>query len=242
MTIKQKVVAAPASRLKFISDEQTYKADAYIALSSRFASKTEFEIFYSSLSDDVTKDRFLRVATLYLFLVKKGEWRVDVPRSNPVIDYFTNSFKLVALLSLIESLSEHEHKDFYQWLCGSEQKSAFPIADRAALSKLNALHKAQHGSIRRCKAFFESMPTDQKATLCKAVQLGGKHIESVSEIAAYLYDLRSKFAHEGQFVLGITNGTAISNYRGKRIVSRMSMTKLLEAFEIGLVEHFSRAR
>jgi len=96
------------------------------ALSSQFRDASAFDAFYAALTDE-QKDEFLRVGSSYLFLVKQGNWHVEVEGSNPVIDYFTNSFKLVSLFSLIESLSSEKHRDFYEWL-GHVGEEIFPIS------------------------------------------------------------------------------------------------------------------
>ncbi|MFZ1803887.1 MAG: hypothetical protein WAU05_08180, partial [Nitrospira sp.] len=76
-------------------DDNVYKDDAFLALSSQFKDNREnFESFYSSLKDSELKDEFLRVGSMYLFFVKCGDWHVDVARSKSAIDYLTNSFKL----------------------------------------------------------------------------------------------------------------------------------------------------
>lgn len=55
---------------QYIADEGTYKEDAYLALTSRFVSRDDFEQFYLSLNDSAMKDDFLRAATFYLFFVR----------------------------------------------------------------------------------------------------------------------------------------------------------------------------
>lgn len=99
---------------RYVADENTYKEDAYLALTSRFGSRDDFEQFYMSLGDSITKDEFLRAAAFYLFFVKRGDWHVSIERSNPVIDYITNSLMLIAIFSLIESLSNKQYIDFYR--------------------------------------------------------------------------------------------------------------------------------
>lgn len=223
---------------RYIADEDTYKQDAYLALTSRFDSRDDYERFYSSLSDSATKDEFLRATVFYLFFVKKGDWHVSVERSNPVIGYFTNSFKLVALFSLIESLSDKHHMDFYQWLCKETGESVFPIGNQAALSKLDDRYKDAHGSIRRCKAFFENLPAASQKALCNAIKIGGKPLDSVTKVAEFLYEARSKFVHEAQFVLEVSNVTAFSRKGNKVVQSELSIEVLLETVEEGILAYF----
>ena len=143
-------------RYKYCDDE-VYKDDACRALSSQFKTYQNFESFYASLKDCEAKDEFLRICSSYLFFVKNGDWHVNVPRSNPVIEYFANSFKLVALLAIIESLSDKKNVDFFCWLATKEQNGLFPITDRSQLQKLDDEYKSTYGSIRRCKSFFAKL-------------------------------------------------------------------------------------
>ena len=96
---------------RYLGNEAKFKDYAYRALESRFVDRTGFENFYASLSKE-NKDEFLRVGSFYLFLAKGGDWHVSFLDITP--DYVTNSFKVVAIFALIESLSEEQHQDFYQ--------------------------------------------------------------------------------------------------------------------------------
>lgn len=122
---------------EYVANEQTFKRYAYTALKSLFPNQAEFENFYAGLRDAVVQDEFLRVTSFYLFLVKQGEWQVAVEGSNPVVDYLSNSFKVVALFALIESMSDERHQEFYEWLRSRDNETTFPIPDLISLSRLN---------------------------------------------------------------------------------------------------------
>ncbi len=209
------------------------------AFASQFANGGEFEQFYGALTDE-EKDEFLRIGSSYLFLVKQGDWHVDVEGSNPVIDYFTNSFKLVSLFSLIESLSSEKHQDFYDWLV-HVQEQIYPITDKAALKQLHEKYKATFGSIRRCVAFFHRLPQGRQVELRSSLKIDGAPVKSVKEVAQFLYNLRSKFVHEGEFVLDIAHVPVISRHKNASTVTELSMPTLLAAFEEGVVAHFRNA-
>ena len=209
------------------------------AFASQFTNSGKFEKFYDSLIDE-DKDEFLRIGSLYLFLVKQGDWHVDVEGSDPVIDYFTNSFKLVSLFSLIESLSSEKHQDFYEWL-GHVKEQMYPIIDKAALKRLHEEYKATFGSIRRCVAFFHRLPRERQVELCSSIQTKDAPLKCVTEVAQFLYNLRSKFVHEGKLVLDLSGGTFISRHRNAVTVTQLSLPTLLAVFEEGVVAHFSNA-
>ena len=98
---------------RFVANEADYKKYAYEVLESHFENREEFECFYDSLNKPSIKDEFLRVTAFYRFLVKKGDWHVGdwhvedkgvESKGDTVIDYITNSFKVIALFAIIESL------------------------------------------------------------------------------------------------------------------------------------------
>lgn len=209
------------------------------ALSSRFTDTAAFDAFYVGLTNN-QKDEFLRVASSYLFLVKQGDWHVTVEGSNSIIDYFTNSFKLVSIFSLVESLSAEKHQDFYDWL-GRIEEEIYPITDKAALKALYESYKSTFGSIRRCVTFFERLSSAQQAILCGSIQIDGASLNSVKDVAQFLYNLRSKFVHEGKFVLDIANVPVMSRHKNSNTLTSLSMPKLLEAFEEGVIAYFTRS-
>jgi len=225
---------------QYIADEGTYKEDAYLALTSRFVSRDDFEQFYLSLNDSAMKDDFLRAATFYLFFVKRGDWHVSVERSNPVIDYITNSFKIVGLFSLIESLSCKEYKDFYQWLRTEAGNYVFPIHNQEALSQLNDRYKDEYGSIRRCKAFFENLPRVNQEALCQAIKSNGEPLTSIAEVANLLYMARSEFVHAAEWMLLVGSGIYFSKKGSKKFHADLSMDVLLKSVEEGIIAHFDR--
>ncbi len=220
-------------------DDEVFKDDAYRALSLQFENYQSFETFYSSLTDLETKDEFLRVGSTYLFFVKNGDWHVNVPRSDPVIEYFTNSFKLVAILAIIESLSNKQYVDFFQWLSGKDKKALFPIADKSQLQKLYDEYKSEYGAIRRCKSFFSNLSQSTKDKLCNSININGKPAKTIEKVAELIYQARSDFAHESNSALEIGNWFHYSKKKNEEILwKQLSMSYLQQVFEEGVVRHF----
>jgi len=219
-------------------DNEIYKGDAHQALSSQFPNYQDFESFYSSLADCETKDEFLRVSSSYLFFVKNGDWHVNVSRSIPVIEYFTNSFKTVALLAIIESLSDKKNVDFFEWLSEIEGKSLFPITDKPQLRKLYDEYKSEYGSIRKCKSFFVNLSLPTKDKLQNSILIDGKPADRIEKFAEMIYKVRSKFAHESDAILEISNCYCFSTEKTKEIVWKLPMELLQSSFEEGIVAHF----
>lgn len=225
----------------YTANEDHFKDHAWLAFQSRFTDRHSFEGFYASLCSDL-KSEFLRVASFYLFLVQQGEWNVSVEGSNSVIDYLSNSYKLVAMFALIESLSNEKHQDFYEWLSTSPIEEAFPIQNKDKLAALHVTYKSTYGSIRRCKAFFDRLPHHLQDQLRHSIKIDGNPLSSITKVAEFLYELRSKFVHESSLVLEL-NGRDILSARGRKVVhAKLSINLLLEAFEYGVILYFQDQR
>jgi len=227
---------APIGR--YLRNEAAYKVDAYAVLKPHFSGKRAFEEFYAAIPES-RRNEFLRVCASYRYLAKHGDWKVKVRGVNSVIDYLTNSYKLVTVFSLIESLSDLEHRDFYQWLTAKQRKLSFPIADRRVLEVLYREYKVSYGAIRRCEKFFLHLPLEEQRSLCGSVTLNTKPTTEIKKLAEYLYQLRSKFVHNGELVLEI--GGPIYAVTKKGLVhSTLTVAAVFRAFELGLLAHFRR--
>lgn len=225
--------------LRNLDQENIYKPHAEAVFTDHLGGATQFETFYSGLKDE-DKDLFLGVASKYVFLVKHGDWHVDLEDCNPVIDYLTNSFKLVSLFSLIESLSSEKHEDFYDWL-QKQEDDTFPIPDKPKLKSLYEKYKKAYGSIRRCVRFFERLPAARQAELRSGFKVRGKPVSEIKAVAEFLYNLRSKFVHEGEFVLDIASFPVMSQHKDAETLTDISIPTLLHTFEEGVLAYFRRA-
>lgn len=222
---------------RFYKNEASYLPIAQHALASQFATPQAFADFYAALGTPEQKTEFLRTCTFYYYLVKQGDWVVNAPESNPVIDYFTNSYKLVGIFALIEALSEESHQDFHEWLTQQNTQSTFPIADRAALEDLHIKYKQTFGAIRRCVRFFERLPSPRRDQLCAAVRINGKPMASIKKFAEHLYKRRSEFVHEGHLLVQLSGSS--THVEGKLTVrTEFSMSLLQAVFEEGVLAYF----
>jgi len=222
---------------RYIRSELTFLRYSEEAFGHCFVSPSDFERFYAHLPDDDSKNEFLRVASFYLFLVKKGSW---VAGQGTAIDYLTNSYKLVGIFSLLESLSEQEHQDFFRWLCSSrETDRIFPIESRESLNALFANYNRVHGATNFCVAFFERLSDEQQAELMRGIQVGGKSVSSVKRAVQVLYGLRSRFVHEGTLLVQLSDGPVLSTIKKKTHLFDISLPKVAELFEQALLLHFA---
>jgi hypothetical protein len=223
--------------LRFLDAKDTFVERAYLALKNQFSSRDAFVTYFNAIKDDEQKNLFLRTASFYLFLVKCGDWVVDVPDSDKVIDYFTNTYKYVAIFSLIESLSEEEFIDFYQFLMRRKSQVEFPIPDRATLDGHYDRYKQEYGSIKRCISFFRALSPERQRELLSRFEVKGSE-PTIENLAKYLYEMRSKFLHEAALVLHMSDGISIGMQGGKIVVCNLSIKDAMLFFEEGLIEHF----
>jgi hypothetical protein len=106
------------------------------------------------------------------------------------------------------------------------------------LETLNGDYKGTYGSIRRCVSFFEQLPSPQKKALRHSIKINGEPRASIKKVAQFLYDLRSKFVHEGRLVLEV-DGEKVLSMKDKKVVqTELSLEILLEAFEQGVMLYF----
>lgn len=226
--------------MKYI-DQPEFLDDTYRSLSNMFKSYDEFINYYNSFKEDSVKDEFLRVGTSYLFFVKNGNWHIEVPRSNEVIEYFNNSYKLIGIIGLIESLSEEKYKDFHTWLVMKKNRIEFPIENKEALSKHYQNYKKEHGAIKKCLTFFETLSEFTKNEIYKLIKIDSEDIDNIKIFVEMLYCARSEFAHESSMSLEIGDWFHFGQLNGKKVLWRkFKMKYLLAIFEEGLINHFNK--
>lgn len=222
-------------------DSPHFLDDTYLSLKERFRDHDEFIEYYNSFGSDKIKDEFLRIGTSYLFFVKNGNWRVDVPRSNPDIEYFNNSYKLIGIIGLIESLSNEKFRDFHSWLVMKKNKIGFPIASKETLNSHYQQYKKEHGAIKKCLSFFESLSEPTKTEIYKLIKIGDKDIDNIKIFVEMLYAARSEFAHESSMSLEIGDWFHYGQHKGNRVFWRkFKMKYLLAIFEEGVIIHFNK--
>ncbi len=223
--------------LRYLKAKDTFLDRAYLALKNHFASRDDFDKYFDAIKRDEQKDLFLRTSLFYVLLVKCGDWVVDVPGSDKVVDYLTNTYKFVTIFSLIESLSEETFIDFYQFLTRRTSRVRFPIVDQSALDKHYEEYKQEFGSIRRCISFFRVLSPERQRALLSRFEVKGADA-TIENLAKYLYEMRSKFVHEAALVLHMSEGVTIGMQGSKIVVCNLSIKDAMLFFEEGLIEYF----
>lgn len=228
-----------AADYRYVRHEASYLPVAKIALENHFLADEDLQVFYDAIATPARKNQFLRAASFYYYAVKQGDWVVSAPDCNPIVDYFTNSYKAVGLFSIIESLSDGAHQDFYSWL-QTKRDTALPIPNLATLDALYGQYKSTYGSIRKCVSFFSRLSVEMQAKLCSAVEIERRPVENIKKLAQFLYHTRSKFVHEAEVVLQFSG--SMYDFRESQLVcTKLTMPLFLSAFEEGLVAYFCDA-
>ena len=218
---------------QYLDRRERHLAYSYLALSDWFESKDQLTEWFYKLPSDHRRDTFLKVAPRYLALVKHGDWHVDIPDSNPIVDYFTETYKFVAIIALIESLSDERHLDFYQFLTAKDSKGDFPL-ERGALDGKYRAYKELYGANRRCIAFFKLLPKSRQDELAELLQLAEPSV-SIETFVSFLYQVRSDFVHGAEFAHEISQQWAVTKFRGKTAISKITITDAMKLFEEGLL-------
>jgi hypothetical protein len=147
----------------------------------------------------------------------------------------------ISIISLIESVeTPNEYKDFYQWL--QKQKDiTFPVDKKPAaiLDDKYQEYKKIYGSIQATIRFFDRLDSEDKELLEKKLKIKGKDL-SINELAKILYNMRSKFVHTGEFILGFGPSMTIGYYNGKIMKNDLSIKDLCFLFERGFLKRFNK--
>lgn len=223
---------------RYLDAEGKFLEYSFQAVKDQFVTMVEFISFYERIENDEQKNLFLKTASSYLFLVKNGDWSVDIPGSSKNVDYLTDTYKYIAIFSLIESLQEKEHIDFYSYLVRRKTKVQFPINNKKELGQLYRDYKQEYGSIQQSDKFFKSLSAKSKADLIKNLEVKDAK-PTIEKLSQYLYNLRSKFVHEAQLVAIMSGRTTVSRYGKKFVICKLSLKKLMAFFEEGLIAYFT---
>jgi hypothetical protein len=223
---------------RYLAAKDKFLKYSFQALQDHFSTKDEFISFFENIENDDQKNLFLKTASFYLFLVKKGNWQVDIAGSDKTIGYLTDTYQYIAIFSLIESLREKEFIDFYSFLMRRKANVSFPIKDKQELDQWYRKYKQEYGSIQQSVQFFKSLIPQKKAYLIKNLEI--RNVKpTIENLSKYLYDVRSRFVHEAQLI-NMSGNTTISKYGEKTVICRLSLKKLMEFFEEGLINYFEK--
>jgi len=226
--------------MRYLDARDKFLGYAWSVFSNYFESPAAFEEQFDWIQDDESKNLFLKLASFYKFLVRDGNFIIELDGEVQDDQTFDETYKFIAVIAFIETLYQDEkYVDFFQWLSMRERRQeVFPIDDLSKLERLYRAYKADHGATKKTERFFESLAPSTKRIIESTITVDGGS-QPAEALAKLLYGIRSEFVHRARLVLELTKGTLIS-VRGERvIVSDFSLRDLRTIFEEGLLQHFN---
>lgn len=223
--------------LRYLKSKNKFLEYAYAALRDQFQSMDEFISFFNSIEGDEQKNLFLKTASFYLFLVKQGDWIVNIEGSDPRVSYLTESYKYIGLFSLIESLQEEKFIDFFSFMLRKKSQVQYPINSKEELENWHKKYKEEFGSIHQAVNFFKSLSKKRQESLIQKLEVKDTK-PTIENLSKYLYELRSKFVHETELILNMSEGTTVGRTKNKIVVCKLSVNDLMAFFEEGLINYF----
>jgi len=204
-----------------------------------FQSDEELRKLFEAITSDEERDLFLRIGSFYRYLIVEGSFRFDKQEWNKGMSYVDDTYKYVAIFSLIEALeTPANYKDFYQWI-QSKKDAVLPLNKKpmSALDDMYRDYKAHHGSIQAAVRFFERLDQEDQSLVEKKLKVQGTS-PSLKKLSQLLYDLRSKFVHEARFILGFGPVTTVGTHNGNILTNELTMNDLRILFEHGFLKRF----
>lgn len=226
--------------MRYLNAKDKFLRYAWSVFASYFESPASFEEQFEWIQEDESKNLFLKLASFYKFLVRDGNFVIELDGQVQDDDTFDETYKFIAIIALIEALYEHErYLDFFQWLSMRERRDdVFPIDDLNKLDRLYREYKVEHGATKKTEKFFEVLDPGTKKIIESTITVDGES-KPAEVLAKLLYGIRSEFVHRARLVLELTKGTLISVRGEQVIVSDFSLRDLSAIFEQGLLQHFN---
>lgn len=235
---------------RYLNNEDKFKNWAFDTFTSQFNSQEEFERFYRNIPNDDLKEKFLKIASLYKFLIQDGVYVVSYDDNPPTrIDYLDNSYKFIALISLIEHLmGKEDFVDFYAWINKNHNRNQ--VIDEESLKSLYEAYKEQHGCIKKFTTFFqEYLSAQTQKGVCEKVSSYLKTNEGlkdrepyvIEKIAQELYQIRSDFIHNAELVVKLDEGRMLFRKSTKIFeIMSINMIDMKNIFKEGFISYWTR--
>jgi len=227
--------------LRYIEDEKKFLDHSFDVFKKYFNNNREsFNSFYKSINSNDRKNKFLKIASSYYFLVVGGKFIVE-SNSPDYIDYLDHTYKYIAIFAFIENLyTDKEYKEFYSWLESKKTNIKFPIKDKEELDVLHKQYLSTHGSTQKAIRFFESLDNKTKKCITDNFQIIGNSndTESFIYLSKLLYQIRNNFVHNAEIISQFNTGVTIHTIGGKLIKNNLDFEKMKMIFENGFLRFF----
>lgn len=224
--------------LRYIHDKDKFMVYAYDVFKPYFPEESEFIRQFETLESDELKNHFLHIISFYKLLVRDGKFVSTDPNLPPYTDYLDETYRYVALISLIEALfTTEEYKDFYEWLRSRAKHGALPINTTDELDGLFNEYTEEHGLTQKVVRFFSALPEYAQRPILAGLTVNRER-KPIEALAKLLYRLRSEFVHSAKMILEVGQDTMISRRAGKIVVSALNFEELERIFEVGVLAYF----
>ncbi len=224
--------------VRYLRDKGVFLEHAFMALQKYFENKASFEAFFETIPTDEEKDLFLKTSSFYRFLVIEGRFKFEQSELNEGLKYIDDSYKYMAIFSLIESLYVGEkYADLYCYMVTKRNKVQFPIGKKSDLKTVYEKYKEEYGAVRNALKFFDKLDDRDKDKIFKKFRIANES-NSIIDLAKHLYQIRSDFVHKAKFVLGFGANPSIGRIGKKILVNNLQIRDLMIFFEHGLLRHF----
>ena len=224
--------------MRYFQSKDKFLDYAYDIFKPYFPDEDEFIRQFESLPSDEAKNHFLHIASFYKLLVRDGKFICTDPDLPEYTDYIDETFRYVALISLIEALYEtEEYMEFFEWLMIKAKQGTLNISTPQSLQGLHETYNQVYGLTQKATRFFTSLPADAQRPILTGLIVGQepKPIEYLSKL---LYRMRSEFVHSAKLILEIGIGTIITRRNEKLVVSTLTFEELQRIFEVGVLTYF----
>ncbi len=192
--------------LRYVNNEAAFLKYSYDVFSKYFSGRDSLFAFYNTINATDEKNKFLKIASFYKFLVIDGQFLNTKDKNyNEYIDYFDFTYKYIAIFSLIEALyTKDDYKEFYGWL--RKNKDCYPIDSEQALDSLYETYNQIYGSTKKAIRFFKSLDDESKKLIQEKfeVRKGGQSFTD-TDFAKLFYKIRNNFIHNADLVVQFNN-------------------------------------
>lgn len=223
--------------LRYIEKEKTFLQHSFDVFKKYFNNdRGSFNSFYNSIDSKNKKNKFLKIASFYKFLIVNGKFTVESDKSDTYMDYLDHTYKYIAIFSFIEDLyTDEEHKDFYSWLKSIKTKI---INSESELDILYKRYLSIHGSTQKAVRFFESLDNKTKENIANCFRVKGYDKKDFTYLAKLLYQIRNDFVHGAKLITQFNTGTTIHTTGNKLIVNNLDIESMMAIFEKGFLKLF----
>lgn len=229
------------NNFRYIGDEKKFLDYSFDVFKKYFNNnRASFNSFYKSIDSKDKKNKFLKIASFYKFLVVDGKFTVESNKPDIYIDYLDHTYKYIAIFSFIEDLyTDEEYKDFYSWLKSEKANIKFPIKNEMELDNWHERYLSIHGSTQKAVKFFESLDDEIKKYITHNFQVIGSGEEKFTYLARFFYQIRNDFVHKAEIITQFNKGTTIHSIGKKKIKNNLDFENIKMIFEGGFLLFYS---